>query len=80
MFLLVLLDVFPFTPQYIIPGAGMMVGNAMTVTGVTMKRLRDDIRAQMNLVSFRSKPYVKTCKVFYGLVNLVVYEFTNLID
>nr|UEP53647.1 ALUMINUM SENSITIVE 3-like protein [Glycine max] len=50
MFLLVLLNVFPFTPRYIIPVAGMMVGNAMTVTGVTMKRLRDDIKAQMNLV------------------------------
>ncbi|KAJ9554946.1 hypothetical protein OSB04_009560 [Centaurea solstitialis] len=50
MFLLVLLNVFPFTPQYIIPVAGMMVGNAMTVTGVTMKRLRDDIRTQMSLV------------------------------
>lgn len=50
MFLLVLLNVFPFTPRYIIPVAGMMVGNAMTVTGVTMKRLRDDIRTQMNLV------------------------------
>lgn len=50
MFLLVLLSVFPFTPRYIIPIAGMMVGNSMTVTGVTMKRLRDDIRTQMNLV------------------------------
>lgn len=50
MFLLVLLNVFPFTPRYIIPVAGMMMGNAMTVTGVTMKRLRDDIRTQMNLV------------------------------
>ncbi|CAK9164746.1 unnamed protein product [Ilex paraguariensis] len=50
MFLLVLLNVFPFTPQYIIPVAGMMVGNAMTVTGVTMKRLRDDIKTQMSLV------------------------------
>ena len=29
MLLLVLLDVFPFTPRYIIPVAGMMVGNAM---------------------------------------------------
>ncbi|KAJ4764142.1 UPF0014 membrane protein STAR2 [Rhynchospora pubera] len=37
MFLLVVLDVFPFTPRYIIPIAGMMVGNAMTVTGVSMK-------------------------------------------
>ncbi|GLT47864.1 hypothetical protein SLA2020_215230 [Shorea laevis] len=50
MFLLVLLSVFPFTPRYIIPIAGMMVGNSMTVTGVTMKRLRDDIKTQMNLV------------------------------
>ncbi|KAJ6778406.1 UPF0014 INNER MEMBRANE PROTEIN YBBM-RELATED [Salix koriyanagi] len=50
MFLLVILNVFPFTPRYIIPVAGMMVGNAMTVTGVTMKRLRDDIKVQINLV------------------------------
>lgn len=50
MFLLVVLNVFPFTPRYIIPVAGMMVGNSMTVTGVTMKRLRDDIKIQMNLV------------------------------
>ncbi|EYU38496.1 hypothetical protein ABFS82_12G136900 [Erythranthe guttata] len=50
MFLLVVLRVFPFTPRYIIPVAGMMVGNAMTVTGVTMKKLRDDIKMQINLV------------------------------
>ncbi|XP_058109914.1 protein ALUMINUM SENSITIVE 3 [Magnolia sinica] len=50
MSLLVLLRVFPFTPRYIIPVAGMMVGNAMTVTGVTMKRLRDDLKVQKNLV------------------------------
>lgn len=50
MFLLVVLKVFPFTPRYIIPVAGMMVGNAMTVTGVTMKRLREDLKIQKNLV------------------------------
>ncbi|KAG9160923.1 hypothetical protein Leryth_008731 [Lithospermum erythrorhizon] len=50
MFLLLVLNVFPFTPRYIIPVAGMMVGNAMTVTGVTMKKLREDIKMQMNLV------------------------------
>ncbi|KAJ1443872.1 UPF0014 family [Sesbania bispinosa] len=50
MVVLVTLNVFPFTPRYIIPIAGMMVGNSMTVTGVTMKRLRDDIKTQMNLV------------------------------
>jgi len=42
--LLLVLDVFPFTPRYIIPAAGMMVSNAMTVTGVTMKKLRDDVK------------------------------------
>ncbi|KAL9251543.1 ALUMINUM SENSITIVE 3-like protein [Drosera capensis] len=50
MAVLVLLNVFPFTPRYIIPVAGMMVGNAMTVTGVTMKRLRDDVKVQISLV------------------------------
>ncbi|CAN6442407.1 unnamed protein product [Victoria cruziana] len=50
MSLLVLLDVFPFTPRYIIPVAGMMVGNSMTVTGVAMKRLRDDVKTQKSLV------------------------------
>ncbi|KAL5721055.1 Agglutinin-like protein 3 [Ranunculus cassubicifolius] len=50
MFVLVILKVFPFTPRYIIPIAGMMVGNSMTVTGVTMKRLRDDVKLQMSLV------------------------------
>jgi putative ABC transport system permease protein len=54
MFLLVLLNVFPFTPRYIIPVAGMMVGNAMTVTGVTMKKLREDVKIQRNLVSHLS--------------------------
>ncbi|XP_078445426.1 aluminum sensitive 3 [Wolffia australiana] len=50
MFLLVALNVFPFTPRYIIPVAGMMVGNAMTVTGVTMKKLREDLKLQKGLV------------------------------
>ncbi|RWW02183.1 hypothetical protein GW17_00034737 [Ensete ventricosum] len=50
MLLLVVLNVFPFTPRYIIPVAGMMVGNAMTVTGVTMKKLREDLKVQQNLV------------------------------
>ncbi|CAL9770366.1 unnamed protein product, partial [Musa acuminata subsp. burmannicoides] len=50
MLLLVVLNVFPFTPRYIIPVAGMMVGNAMTVTGVTMKKLREDVKVQKNLV------------------------------
>lgn len=54
MVMLVVLKVFPLTPRYIIPVAGMMVGNSMTVTGVAMKRLRDDIRTQFSLVISRS--------------------------
>lgn len=51
MLVLVVLKVFPFTPRYIIPVAGMVVGCAMTVTGVTMKKLREDVKMQRNLVS-----------------------------
>ncbi|KAI4331729.1 hypothetical protein MLD38_029884 [Melastoma candidum] len=50
MALLLLLRVFPFSPRYVIPVAGMLIGNSMTVTGVTMKRLRDDIKSQINQV------------------------------
>ncbi|CAN6371604.1 unnamed protein product [Urochloa humidicola] len=51
MFPLVVLSVFPFMPRYIIPVAGMIVGNAMTVTGVTMKKLMEDVNIQRNFVS-----------------------------
>ncbi|CAN6340206.1 unnamed protein product [Urochloa humidicola] len=50
MLILVVLKVFPFTPQYIVPFAGMMVGNAMAATGVTMKKLREDVEIQRNMV------------------------------
>lgn len=44
--LLVTLQVFPFEPRFIIPIAGMIVGNSMTVTGLVMARLHDDLRIQ----------------------------------
>lgn len=44
--LLIALDVFPFAPRFIIPIAGMIVGNSMTVTGLVMARLRDDLKFQ----------------------------------
>jgi len=50
MFLIVILNIFPLTPRYMIPVAGMMVGNAMTVSGVTMRRLREDLTQQRILV------------------------------
>jgi len=40
------LQVFPYQPWYIIPIAGMIVGNAMVVCGLVMSRLRDDIKLQ----------------------------------
>lgn len=44
--LLISLRVFPFEPRFIIPIAGMIVGNTMTVTGLVMARLRDDLKLQ----------------------------------
>ncbi|CAN6326501.1 unnamed protein product [Urochloa humidicola] len=51
MLVLVALRVFPFTPRYIIPLAGMMVGDSMTVTGVAMKKLREDVEIQRNMAA-----------------------------
>ncbi|XP_072961286.1 UPF0014 membrane protein STAR2-like [Typha angustifolia] len=50
MFLLVILKIFPVTPRYIIPVSGMVVGDAMTVTGVAMKNFREDVKNHKNLV------------------------------
>ncbi|MCZ7545495.1 MAG: iron export ABC transporter permease subunit FetB [Anaerolineae bacterium] len=47
---LVLLDVFAFTPQAIIPIGGMIVGNAMTTATLVIVRLSDDLAAQRNEV------------------------------
>lgn len=41
--LLVLLQVFTFDAQQIIPIAGMVIGNSMTVCSLVMGRLRDEI-------------------------------------
>ena len=42
--LLILLAVFEVKPRFIIPISGMVIGNSMTATALTMGRLRDDIR------------------------------------
>ena len=44
--LLIALRVFPFSPRFVIPIAGMIVGNSMTVTALVMARLRDDLQLQ----------------------------------
>jgi putative ABC transport system permease protein len=61
MILLLMLKVFPFTPRYIIPAAGLMVGNAMTVTGIAMKKLQEDVTIQKNQVSYKPSRYLETC-------------------
>lgn len=48
--LLVGLQVFPFEPRFVIPIAGMIVGNTMTVTGLVMARMRDDIKLQRSQI------------------------------
>ncbi len=44
--ILITLGVFPFEARYVIPIAGMIVGNSMIVTGLVMTRLRDDLKLQ----------------------------------
>lgn len=44
---------FPFEPAYLIPIAGMLVGNSMTATSLAGARLRDDIVAHMAEIEAR---------------------------
>ena len=37
---------FPFEPQFLIPIAGMLIGNTMTATSLAGSRLRDEIRSR----------------------------------
>ena len=48
--ILVLLRVFAFVPQNIIPVGGMVVGNAMSVATLVMMRLRTDFQEQQLLI------------------------------
>ncbi|CAI9098121.1 OLC1v1034706C1 [Oldenlandia corymbosa var. corymbosa] len=50
LLMVVMLNVVSFKPRYIIPIAGLLVGNSMKATGVTLKSLRDDIKMQKALV------------------------------
>lgn len=43
---LIAVRVFPLEARYIIPIAGMIVGNSMNVTALVMNRLRDDLEIQ----------------------------------
>lgn len=45
---LLLLNIFTYDPQTIIPIGGMVIGNAMTVAALVMSRLSNDFQTQSN--------------------------------
>ena len=47
---LLMFKVFEPTPQSIIPIAGMIIGNAMTATSLSMARLRDDLKSSRSAI------------------------------
>ncbi len=47
---LLLLGVFTFIPQEIIPIGGMVIGNSMTTASLVMSRLRDDVHGQRDMI------------------------------
>lgn len=49
--LLLLLGVVPLTGRYLIPLGGMVVGNSMNTTSLTLSRIRDDLDAR--------RPYIE---------------------
>jgi putative ABC transport system permease protein len=82
MILLLMLKVFPFTPRYIIPAAGLMVGNAMTVTGIAMKKLQEDVTIQKNQVSYYTSPlatwrHAMRHLIFFSLAQSSLFNITK---
>ena len=43
---MVYLNIIPFTPRYVIPLSGMIIGNAMVASGLAFNRLRSEITAR----------------------------------
>ena len=46
MTMLLNLKIIPFTPRYVIPLSGMIIGNAMVASGLALNRLRGEIAAR----------------------------------
>jgi putative ABC transport system permease protein len=44
--LVLLLGVFEAKPRFLVPVGGMVIGNSMTATAVTLNRLADEVRSQ----------------------------------
>ncbi|QGG47555.1 ABC transporter permease [Heliorestis convoluta] len=50
MGLLLIMNIIPSEPQYIIPISGMIIGNAMVAAGLTINRLQAELAAQKGQV------------------------------
>ncbi|KAB2952398.1 iron export ABC transporter permease subunit FetB [Heliorestis acidaminivorans] len=50
MGLLLILQIVPVEPQYIIPISGMIIGNAMIAAGLTLSRLQSELASQKGLI------------------------------
>jgi putative ABC transport system permease protein len=48
--LLLLLKIIPGTPQYVIPLSGMIIGNSMVASGVTLNRLSSEFKLRQDEV------------------------------
>ena len=48
--IVIVLNVFPAKPRYIVPVGGMVIGNAMTAAAVALNRLADEIRDKAGLI------------------------------
>jgi putative ABC transport system permease protein len=48
--LVVALGIFDATPRFLVPVGGMVIGNSMTASAVTLNRLGDEMRAHARLI------------------------------
>ena len=48
--LVLILGVFPATPQYLVPVGGMVIGNAMNATSVALNRLVDEMNGSARML------------------------------
>jgi UDP-glucose/iron transport system permease protein len=48
--LILLLNVFPAEPRYLVPVGGMVIGNSMTSAAVALNRLADEVQSQAGLI------------------------------
>jgi putative ABC transport system permease protein len=48
--LILLLNIFPAEPRYLVPVGGMVIGNSMTSAAVALNRLADEVQSQAGLI------------------------------